>query len=86
MLIGMLVNLLARERWLEPQSVNTSVLSGTMLFCYYWSIVLIQQRHAFRDTSFYFQLYYIYFYLNLFKDNIINPETKDRKEMEVQNA
>lgn len=71
---------------LEPQSVNTSVLSGTTLFCYYWSIVLRQQRHAFRETSFYFQLYYIYFYLNLFKDNIINPGTKDRKEMEVQNA
>lgn len=48
--------------------------------------MLRQRRHSFKDTSFYFQLYYIYFYLNLFKDNIINPETKDRKEMEVHNA
>ena len=45
-----------------------------------------KERHSLKDTSFYFQLYYIYFYLNLFKDNISNPETKDRKEMEVHNA
>lgn len=48
--------------------------------------MLGQQRHSFKDTSFYFQLYDIYFYLNLFEDNIINPETKDRKDMEVHNA
>lgn len=48
--------------------------------------MLRQQIHSFKDTSFYFQLYYIYFCLNLFKDNIISPETNDRKEMEVHNA
>lgn len=71
---------------LEPQAVNTSVPFGIKLFYYYWRIMLGQQRHSFKDTSFYFQLYDIYFYLNLFEDNIINPETKDRKDMEVHNA
>jgi len=48
--------------------------------------VLRQQRPAFKDTSFYFQLFDIYFYFNLFKDNTIDPETKVRKEVEVHNA
>ena len=57
-----------------------------MLVYYYWRTVLRQQRHSFKDTSLYFQLYYTYFYLNLFKDNIVNSETKDRKEMEARNG
>lgn len=48
--------------------------------------MLRQQRPAFKDTSFYFQLFDIYFYFNLFKDNTIDPETKVRKEVEVHNA
>lgn len=72
---------------LDPQAVNTSLPSGiTWLYYYYWHIVLRQQRHSFKDIHFYFQLYYIYFCLNLFKDNIINPGTKGRKEMEAHNA
>lgn len=50
---------------LEPQAVNTSVPSGITSVCYYWHIVIRQQRQSFKDTSFYFQLYHIYFYLNL---------------------
>jgi len=71
---------------LGPQAVNTSLPSGIMLVYYYWRTVLRQQRHSFKDTSLYFQLYYTYFYLNLFKDNIVNSETKDRKEMEARNG
>lgn len=71
---------------LAPQAVNTPLPSGITWLYYYWHIVLRQQRHSLKGTYFYFQLYYIYFCLNLFKGNIINPGTRGRKEMEAHNA